>query len=177
MRFGKTEVALKISNKLNYDLYKASDSFRKLARDMNMDLVTFNDYVKNNPEIDYKIEETTKQVANSKSNIVIDARLGAFICKDAFKVYMVADIDTAAKRLFVASKTRGKEENYESVESAKHAIKVREEAEHERYLRLYNVDIFDKSCYDYIVDTTNLDSDKVVDIIIKEYLKWNDCEG
>ena len=173
---GKTEVALKLSEKLGYTLYKASESFRKLARDMNMDLVSFNDYVKENPEIDLKIEETTKKVADENDKIVIDARLGFFLCPEAFKVYMLADIDTAASRLFKASKLRGKEEEYESIKDAKHAIELRENSERERYLKTYNVDIHDKSNYDFVIDTTNLSSDEVVDIIIEEYLKFTNSE-
>ena len=173
---GKTEVALKLSEKLGYTLYKASESFRKLARDMNMDLVTFNEYVKNNPEIDMRIEEKTKKVATNNDNIIIDARLGFFLCKEAFKVYMLADVDTAAIRLFKASKMRGKEEEYESEEEAKRAIELRENSERERYIKLYNVDIHDKSNYDYIIDTTNLSSDEVVDKIIEEYIKFTNSE-
>lgn len=173
---GKTEVALKLSEKLEYKLYKASESFRKLARDMNMDLVSFNEYVKNNPEIDMKIEETTKNVARENDNIIIDARLGFFLCPEAFKVYMLANIDTAAIRLFKASKTRGKEEEYETINEAKRAIELRENSERERYKKLYNVDIHDKSNYDYVIDTTNLSSDEVVDKIIEEYLKFTNSE-
>ena len=43
---GKTKVASILAEKLGYDLYKASQSFRSLARENNMDLVTFNEYVK-----------------------------------------------------------------------------------------------------------------------------------
>ena len=174
---GKTEVALKLSKKLNYKLYKASTSFRKLARDMNMDLVTFNEFVKENPNIDRQIEATTKSVARDNIKIVIDARLGFFLCKEAFKVYMTADIDKASERLLEASKKRGKEEEYDTVEEAKEAIILRENSEKERYFNLYNVNIHDTSNYDYIIDTTNLTSDEVVLKIIDEYIKWNKSEG
>ena len=130
---GKTEVASKLAEKLGYNLYKASESFRKLARENNMDLVTFNEYVKNNPDIDRRIEDATKKIIETNTKIIIDARLGFFMAKNAFKVYMVADIDTAASRLFIAAKNRGKEEEYASKSQAKHAIEIREASEKERY--------------------------------------------
>ena len=173
---GKTEVAVKLSKKLNYKLYKASESFRKLARDMNMDLVSFSEYVKNNPEIDLKIEETTKKIAKENDNIIIDARLGFFLLPDAFNVYMLANIDTAAKRLFRASKTRGKEEEYLSEKEARKAIELRENSERERYLKLYKVDIHDKNNYDFVIDTTNLSSDQVVQEIIDKYIYFTNSE-
>lgn len=169
---GKTEVASKLAEKLNYTLYKASESFRKLARDNNMDLLTFNDYVKSNPDIDKNIEAKTKEVIDSNNNIIIDARLGFYLSKNAFKVYMVADESVAAVRLFEAAKQRGKEEEYSSVEEAKKAIKIRETSEQERYLRLYGVDIHNQDNYDYVIDTTHMTSDEVTLRIIKAYKVW-----
>ena len=169
---GKTEVAALIAKKLNYSLYKASESFRRLARENNMDLLQFNEYVKSNPDVDKSIEEKTKEVMNQNSNIVIDARLGFFLSKDAFKVYMVADEKVAAERLLVASKARGKEEEYSTVEEATHAIEVREASEQERYLNLYGVNIHDEDNYDYVIDTTSLTSEEVASKIIKAYNVW-----
>ena len=171
---GKTEVADKIAKNLNYSLYKASQSFRQLARDNNMDLVTFNEYVKNNPDIDRSIEAKTKEVIENSTNIIIDARLGFFLVNDAFKVYMVADEDVAARRLFEAAKKRGKEEEYDSIEEAKEAIKVREASEQERYMKLYGINVHDLDNYDYVIDTTNLNSDEVASKIIKAYNVWNE---
>lgn len=171
---GKTEVAAKLADVLGYGLYKASDSFRRLARENNMDLVEFNDYVKSNPDIDRNIEAKTKEVIESNTNIIIDARLGFFLGPKAFKVYMIADESVAAERLFKASEKRGKEEEYTSVEQAREAIKIREASEQERYLKLYNVDIHNMDNYDYVIDTTNLNSEEVASKIIKAYKVW--CE-
>lgn len=169
---GKTEVAALLAEKLGYRLYKASESFRRLARENNMDLVTFNNYVKANPDIDKNIEATTKKVIDSNTNIIIDARLGFYLGSKAFKVYMIANEDTAAERLFKASITRGKEEEYKTVNDAREAIKIREASEQERYLKLYNVDIHDMDNYDYVIDTTNLNSEEVASKIIKAYKVW-----
>ena len=171
---GKTEVAAIVAKRLNYSLYKASESFRQLARDNNMDLVAFNEYVKTNPEIDKAIEAKTSDIIESSDKIIIDARLGFFLSCNTFKVYMVADECVAANRLLEASKKRGKEENYDSVEETLQAIKIREASERERYLNLYNIDIHDKNNYDYIIDTTHLTSDEVASKIINAYNVW--CE-
>ena len=171
---GKTEVAKIISEELNYKLYRASDYFRELSRQMNMDLVTFNEYVENNPDIDKSIENNTKQVVEKENNIVIDARLGFLLSgTKAFRVYMVASKDVAASRLFEAAKTRGKEEKYKDVESVLEAIDIRENSEHERYLKLYGVDVHDESNYDYVIDTTTLNSKQVAEKIINAYNVWN----
>lgn len=173
---GKTEVAALIATKLGYSLYKASESFRKLARENDMDLVAFNEYVKSNPDIDKAIEAKTQEVINSSNEIIIDARLGFFLSTNAFKVYMVADETVAAKRLLEASKKRGKEEDYASVSDAFEAIKIREKSERDRYLKLYNVDIHNLDQYDYVIDTTNLTSDEVATKIINAYNVWSEVD-
>ncbi len=169
---GKTEVAKIIAKRLGYDLYKASTSFRELARQKNMTLVEFSRYVDKNPDIDKQVEVNTRTKVQNSNKIVIDARLGFYVAPNAFKVYMTSTLDVASKRLLEASKTRGKEEKYASIEEAHNAILAREESEKERYLELYDVDIHDLSNYDYVIDTSDLTPNEAADRIIEEYGKW-----
>lgn len=169
---GKSEVAKLIAEKLDVPLYKASEDFRAYARKYNMNLVEFSEYIKDKPHIDTAIEQKTKEYLNKIDSTVVDARLGFFVAPKSFKVYMKAHIDVAAQRLYNSAKTRGKEEEYDSIENAKLAIIARENTEKERYMKIYNVDIHDKKNYDLIVDTTKKTGEDAADIIIKEYIKW-----
>jgi len=169
---GKSEVATEIAKLLKWEIYKASQSFRQKARELNMSIVDFCIYVESHPDIDKKIEETTKNVVENNDKLIVDARLGFYLAKNAFKVYMTSDLEVAAKRLLLASKSRGKEEEYNSIEEVKLAIMLREETERNRYIKLYGVDIHDLSNYDFCIDTTNLSSLQVAEKIIEAYTKW-----
>jgi len=169
---GKSEVAKVVASTLKWDIYKASQSFREKAREMDMNLVDFCVYVEKHPEIDKEIEETTKNVVQNGNKLVVDARLGFYVAPNAFKVYMTSSIEVAAERLLIASKTRGKEEEYSSIEEVKEAIILREETERNRYIKLYGVDIHDLSNYDFCIDTTNISSLEVAEKIIEAYRKW-----
>lgn len=171
---GKSEVAKEIANTLKWELYKASDSFREKAREMNMNLVEFCEYVEKHPEIDREIELSTKKIVEIKDKLVVDARLGFYVAPNAFKVYMTSDTEVAAERLLLASKTRGKEEEYNSKQEAREAIEAREEVERQRYIKLYGVDIHDLSQYDFDIDTTHLSSSEVAEKIIKAYKEWEE---
>jgi len=160
---GKSEVAKKIATTLEWNIYKASQAFREKAREMNMSLVDFCMYVEAHPEIDKQIEETTKMVVANNDKLVVDARLGFYLAPNSFKVYMTSDIEVAAERLLLASKTRGEEEEYSSLEEVREAITLREETERNRYIKLYGVDIYDMSQYDFVIDTTNLSSSEVAE--------------
>ena len=47
------------------------------------------------------------------------------------------------------------EEKYKDITSVLEAIDIRENSEHERYLKLYGVDVHDESNYDYVIDNTH----------------------
>ena len=62
---GKSEVALKLAEIFKWELYKASNYFREMARNMNMSLVEFGRVAEKNPDIDAKIEQNTKNVVKN----------------------------------------------------------------------------------------------------------------
>ena len=169
---GKSEVSKMLSERLSYELYKASEEFRKQARITNMTLVEFNEYLKDKPEIDVYVDDCTRKYVKDKNNIIVDARLGFHFVDDAFDVYLKADICEATKRLFEAAKTRGSEEKYSSENEAKSGIMRREKAERLRYIERYKVDIADMSNYVCVIDTTSITSSQVVDKIIEQYNEW-----
>ena len=82
--------------KLNYTVYRNGDYFRKLARDMDMDVTTFNVYVEDHPEIDRQIENSASEYAKTHDNFIIDARLGWYAVPQSFKVYLKVDLDSSS---------------------------------------------------------------------------------
>lgn len=169
---GKSKVARKIAKKLGMDTYFASNNFRKLARDYKMDLATFNAYVENNPEIDRAIDEALSEHLNTHDNLVVDSRLAWYFAKNAFKVCITVDIDVAASRLAKDAVNRNIEDKYETIDLAKIAIIKREGYEKERYKKEYGIDLLDYSNYDLVIDSTNMSTDEIADVIIEKYNNW-----
>ena len=54
---GKGTVSELLIKDLNYGIYRNGEYARKLAREMNMDITSFNEYLKDHPEIDRQIEK------------------------------------------------------------------------------------------------------------------------
>ena len=89
--------------------------------------------------IDTSIAEMGKEInaAPRPDEIwLVDSRLAFDNIPSAFSVRLTATPKVAAERLFKACRNRGKEEEYNSVEQAKQAIRIRETSEQERYLKL-----------------------------------------
>ena len=168
---GKGVVSKIITEKLNYGIYRNGEYFRKLAKEKNMDVTTFNKYVKDHPEIDFEIERSAAQYAKTHDEFVIDARLGWYAVPNSFKVYLTVDIDEAARRAFNDEK-RKETEKFETIEEQKQDLITRYKLENERYWNLYKVRKEDLSNYDLVIDTTEGKPEKVADKIIEKYEKW-----
>ncbi len=168
---GKGTVSKILMKELNFGVYKNGDYFRKLARDKGMDITTFNEYVKEHPEIDKQVEYSAAEYAKTNDNFIIDARLGWYAVPESFKVYLKVDINVAAKRAF-EDKERKSSENFETIEEQKLDLEKRYKLENERYFNVYGVRKEDESNYDLVIDTTALTPQEVADKIRIEYLKW-----
>ena len=168
---GKTTVTRLMQETLGYEIYRNGEYFRKLAAESGMSVTEFNEYVKDHPEIDRQIEQSAKEYASTRENLIIDARLGWYAVPDSFKVYLRVDIDEAAKRAF-NDPNRKKTENFNTVEEQKKDLIKRFELENERYYSLYGVRKEDMSNYDFVLYTTKLTPDQVNEKIIEAYNKW-----
>lgn len=168
---GKGTVTELLSKELNYEIYRNGAYFRQLAKEKGMDVTTFNEYVKQYPEIDRQIEKSAAEYAKTHTNLIVDARLGWYVVPNSFKVYLVVDIDIAANRAF-NDPNRKDTESFQTVEEQKRDMEERYRLENERYFNLYGVHKEDKSNYDLVIDTSHMTPEEVKNKIITEYYKW-----
>ncbi len=170
---GKSTISKILAEKLGYEIYRNGTYFRQLAKEHNMDVTEFNQYVDEHPEekIDEQIEFSAEKYAKEHDNLIIDARLGYFSVPESFKLYLKVDIDVAAQRAFNDIE-RKDSENHSTIEEQKQDMIKRRESEKERYLKTYNIDITDLSNFDLVLDTTNMTIDEEIDTILKHYYKW-----
>ena len=170
---GKGTISEILINELGYGIYRNGEYFRNLAKEHNMTLEEFGDYVAEHPEIDEQIEKSASLYAKDHDNFIIDARLGWYAVPESYKVYLKVDIDEAAKRAFNDAK-RKDVENFSSIEEHKKALIERFNLENERYFKLYGVHKEDMSNYDLVVDTTDKTPEEAAKIIIDSYKKWKE---
>lgn len=168
---GKGTVSELLIKDLNYGIYRNGEYARKLAKKMNMDITSFNEYLKDHPEIDRQIEKSAAEYAKDHDNFIIDARLGWYAVPESFKVYLKVDSDVAAERAFNDEK-RKNTESFATVEEQKADMEKRFKLENERYWNLYQVHKEDLSNYDFVIDTTKLTPKKVANKIKEAYFAW-----
>ena len=136
-----------------------------------LNITSFNEYLKDHPEIDQQIEKSAAEYAKTHDNLIVDARLGWYAIPNSFKIYLKVDIDVAAKRAF-EDENRKETEKFETIEEQKADMIRRYKLENERFFKLYGVRKEDMSNYDLVVDTTNSTVEKTAKLIEEEYRKW-----
>ncbi len=168
---GKGTVSKILMQDLGYGIYRNGEYARKLAKEMGLDITSFNKYIADHPEIDIQIEKSAAEYAKVNDNFIIDARLGWYAVPESFKVYLKVDIDVAAKRAFEDLERKGTE-SFATIEEQKADMIERYNLENERYWQVYHVRKDDMSNYDFVIDTTNLTPNEVANKIKAEYEKW-----
>ena len=168
---GKGTVSDILIKELNYGIYRNGEYARKLARDMKLDITSFNAFLAEHPEIDLQIEKSAAEYAREHDNFIIDARLGWYAVPESYKVYLKVDIDVAAQRAFNDT-NRKSTESFETVEEQKADMIRRYKMENERYWKLYHVHKEDMSNYDLVIDTTKLTPEEIANQIIEKYKEW-----
>lgn len=168
---GKSRITDLLQKNLNYEIYRNGEYVRKLAKEKNLDITSFNEYLNNHPEIDRQIEESAALYAKEHDNLIVDARLGWYSIPDSFKVYLKVDIDVAAKRAFNDEK-RKETENFSTIEEQKQDMIKRFKSENERFFKLYGIHKEDLSNYDLVVDTSYDTIEENTRKIEEAYKKW-----
>ena len=160
---GKTTACKKLSERLGIEAVVFGEIFRKLAKERDMSLAELGELAEKDPSIDKMIDGMILDIAEDNPNIILESRLAAHMLTQnnipAFRIYLEASPEVRIERVGIREG-----ESYDEV--YRHTIE-RQSSETKRYKMYYDIDIEDKSVYDMIVSTDNLDPDQVVDTILK----------
>ena len=68
---GKGTVSKILMEDLGYGVYRNGEYARKLAKEMGLDITSFNKYLAEHPEIDLQIEKSASEYAKTNDNFII----------------------------------------------------------------------------------------------------------
>ena len=170
---GKGTVSKLLAKELGYEIISVWDMKRKLAAEMWINIIEFNkmwDNPENAKEFDLKYEEYQQSLKLS-DNIILDSRLWFYAQPKAFKILLDVDEKIAWERIFKAKRETDKNT------TKKHAIdevKERNSNDEARYMKLYNIDLWNPNNYNLVIDTSERTPEEVLQIILEEFkaYKW-----
>lgn len=173
---GKSATSKLIAQKLGYEHFSSGDLFRQLGKERGMDVLHANIAAEKNADIDHLVDARLREIGETKDSIVIDSRTAWHWIPTSFKVFLDLDFDVAAKRITKdMDMERRKDENIpENNHEYAVILKERFDSEARRYTALYQINPYDTSNYDLIVDTEVNSLEQVADIILRAYQRWQE---
>jgi predicted cytidylate kinase len=160
---GKTTIGKLLADELGIKYYSTGQAFRDLAKEMNLTLEEFTEFVEKNPEIDKKLDHKIIEIAQ-KGDVIIDSQLSAYILESIadFKILLICPLETRVERM--------SQRDEESYDKKLEETTIRENSELIRYKKLYNIDLKDENktqkLYNLVIDTENLTVDEVLKQIL-----------
>lgn len=165
---GKSTVCKILKEEYGFEIYSTGTVQRKIAEEMNMTTLEFNQLMCSDKKYDSMIDDATTRISRESKDkdIVFDSRLAWNFVEDSFKVFLSVSLDIAATR--VMNDSRGAVESYKSIEEAKELLSARAETENKRYKDIYGLEYFNFNNYNLVLDSTYCTPDVVAKMIMEE---------
>ncbi|MDD5291516.1 MAG: AAA family ATPase [Patescibacteria group bacterium] len=165
---GKSTVAKKLAKKLNWPRYYMGGMRRELAKKRGLTLAEYNKLGEKDPVTDLEVDKYQKKLGQTKDNFIIEGRTSWHFIPHSLKIYLEVDEKVSARRIFKELKgkhSRNEDKNLETIADVLKSQRIRKESDKKRYKKYYQIDVYDKKNYDFILDTTGLNKKQVFDKI------------
>ncbi|MFP4608124.1 MAG: (d)CMP kinase [Candidatus Aenigmatarchaeota archaeon] len=158
---GTTTAAERLSEATGMEVLSAGEVFRNMAEKKDMSLEEFSELAEEDDEIDKELDE--RMVERASPGMILEGRLTGHLLKmsdkEAYKVWIQAPLKTRVERI-------AERESYGDLEELKERVLKRERSEEKRYREYYDIDLFDTSFYDEVIDSVKNRPEEIVDKII-----------
>ena len=156
---GNTTVSRLVADAL--DLRFINFTFRNLAEEKGLSLKEVLAMAAEDDSWDREIDTRQVKMAREGGGCVLGSRLAIWLLPDAdLKIFLTAGPETRAKRI------QGREGD--SLKDIEEFTASRDKQDHERYLRIYNIDNDDYSFADLVIDTDDISAGEIAQLIITE---------
>jgi len=176
---GKSSTADKVAELLGYTRHSSGDLVRRVLQRNGLTLEEYNKKASDDHDLDDQIDEELRNLRDQE-DIIVDSRLGFYWLPESFKVYLDLNLDVATARIFkdvTANSSRtGVEGGDSSLQAVAHSVSDRMIDEQSRFQKLYGVDPYDESHFDFIIDTARHNPHSVAIAVFDAYKEWLDTE-
>ncbi len=136
-------------------------TFHSIAIERNVDFKTVCTWAEEDSSWDLYVDKKQVQMAEEAGKCVLGSRLAIWMLESAdLSVYLDAPLEVRAGRI--------REREGGDIDEVIQETAERDRRDHERYMRLYNIDNDRYEFADLIVDTTNLSQQEVANLVVEE---------
>jgi predicted cytidylate kinase len=157
---GKSGIAKRLAEKLGWPYYDMGGLRRRFAAEQGMTLEEYNTLGESDPKTDTEVDEYQAKLGKEQDNFVIVGRTSWHFIPHSVKIYMDVDPLEGARRIFNDTSVRNEAKNMSSVRAVLENMKKRQQSDSLRYKKYFNIDVNDKSHYDFVVDTSAINQEE-----------------
>jgi cytidylate kinase len=169
---GKSSVAELLSKKFNWPHLTVGGIRREKARELGLTLEEYNKLGETDPKTDLEVDEYIKTLGETQDNFIIDGRTAWYFIPHSVKIFLDIEEKKGAYNIFNdvrKGRERNEGHNINSEAQMLNSLRERMASDKLRYKKYYNLDVYDKNHYDYILDVTNLSVAESFDKVL-EYI-------
>lgn len=164
---GKTTLAKLLAERIGYKHYSMGSIRRQMAVERGIPLEELNRRSASGEEdTDTPVDEYQRKLGLTEDNFTVDGRTGFHFIPHSIKVFLDAEKETRAKRLYQRESVG---EKPVSLEHAREMLDEHRESERQRYHKYYEIDIWDHGNYDLVLDSTCESPEELVEEILRRF--------
>ncbi len=177
---GKSTIAKMIAEKLGWPRYYMGGLRREAAKKRGLTLAQYNKLGEEDPQTDLEVDSYQKELGKKEDNFIIEGRTSWFFIPHSLKIYLDVKKEIGAERIFNNIKKenggigRNEDNNLNTIEDVIKSLEERHLSDKKRYEKYFGIDVYNKSHYDFYLDTSNIGIDEVFEktfSFIKENLE------
>jgi CMP/dCMP kinase len=170
---GKSSTADKVAELLSYTRHSSGDMVRSILKQKGMTLEKYNMEAEDDHDLDALVDERLRALRDME-DIVVDSRLGFYWLPESFKVYLDLDMSVATARIYkdTVSNSRRSGEDASSLDEVAKMVEKRVSSERNRFKAMYNVDPYNLTHFDLVIDTSNHSPQTVALTVFDTYKQW-----
>ncbi len=163
---GKTTLAKKLAEKLNYDFISIGDLRGMIAQEHNMIIDELNDIGKKEKWVHVEADKKTIEIGKTRDNFIVEGWAAWHFIPHSKKIFLDVDQNVGTKRVFINQ--RPDEKPCKNIKEMQDLLDLRLKVTDEALKKYYNINFLDKQNYDIIIDSTNLSIEEMVNTTIEK---------
>lgn len=171
---GKSTIAKLIAERLGWPYYNMGGIRRRKAEERGLTLAEYNKLGETDSSTDIDLDNYLKKLAETDDNFIIDSRTAWHFIPASLKIYLDTDERIGAQRIYgqlQEQNGRNEDRDLNSLEDVKKSQRQRIESDNLRYKKYYDIDVYDKNNYDFVLDTSNLETSQVFQKVLEYIMK------
>jgi cytidylate kinase len=161
---GKNTVADVVAERLDYDRFSVGNFRREKAKSMGLTLEQFNALGEKESFTDAEADKWQIEIGNARDNFVIDGRLSYHFIPHSKKIFLDVSPEEGARRIMGCDRV---EEQMKNLEEGVRMWHDRTRSDIVRYKKYYGINPYDLSQYDFVLDTTHISAEEVVEKVLE----------